>query len=177
MRECLIIFIACSSFTMFAQDSSLLKKRFFKIRIERFDDKQTKGFLAGITDSSLQITEAEVPFGLQAEGLTTLNYNLLQAVTVKRRNGGLRGLRTGFLSGFAIGGIIGLASGDDQTGFIRFSAGEKALVGGLFTGIIGSIIGAVIGGALPGRHFNIAAKKENFDQLRMNVLDRAYRQQ
>lgn len=47
----------------------------------------------------------------------------------------------GFVIGAALGAVAGFASGDDQSGFIRFTAGEKA--GGL--GIVGGGFGAVLG--------------------------------
>ena len=44
------------------------------------------------------------------------------------------------------GGIlIGLASGDDETGLLAFSAGEKALIYGVGLGAVGTFGGAVAG--------------------------------
>jgi hypothetical protein len=57
------------------------------------------------------------------------------------------GIGKGFLYGALGGGLIGLMSGDDKTGFLRFSAGEKALGLGLFLGIVGIPIGALAGAA------------------------------
>jgi hypothetical protein len=60
----------------------------------------------------------------------------------------------GFFWGFGVGAVggaaAGLVSGDDQSGFIRFTADEKALIGGVFFGMAGSLVGTVIGAASSG---------------------------
>ncbi len=56
---------------------------------------------------------------------------------------------TGFLIGAGGGAVIGLFSGNDESGFIRFTAGEKALLLGGSFGVAGAIIGGVIA-AVPG---------------------------
>ena len=45
----------------------------------------------------------------------------------------------GALVGLAIGGILGFASGDDETGLVQFQSEEKALGLGLVFGIIGGL--------------------------------------
>ncbi|MEO5684558.1 MAG: hypothetical protein ABIQ88_18095 [Chitinophagaceae bacterium] len=162
---------------VYSQDSTLLKKRLFSVVASDFDNGKTKGWLANINDTAIQISYLPARFARTAAkpgNIIALNYNLLTAVRIKRSNAGLRGLGTGFICGFALGGIIGFASGDDKAGIVRFSAGENALAGGLLAGILSAGIGAIIG-ALPGRKFIIGGKKENFDQLRFNVMGRAYR--
>ena len=59
----------------------------------------------------------------------------------------LEGMGKGILYGGACGAVIGLLSGDDPPGgFLRFTAGEKALaLGALFAGggfVVGTIAGA-----------------------------------
>jgi hypothetical protein len=51
--------------------------------------------------------------------------------------------------GFVAGGLMGLASGDDKEGFIRFSAKDKAVIFGMFFGLTGGCLGGV-GGVLEG---------------------------
>ncbi len=57
----------------------------------------------------------------------------------------LSSIGLGALYGLVIGGVIGFASGDDTRGFIRFSAGEKAIGLGGFFGFIGGIVGLIVG--------------------------------
>ncbi|MEO6314133.1 MAG: hypothetical protein ABIU63_06455 [Chitinophagaceae bacterium] len=176
MKLFLVLIFTCTVVSVVAQDSSLLKKRGFKIVASAADNVQTRGWLANITDSAIQLSDQPVRFARTGKSLniTALNYNLLAAVRIKRQNAGWRGLRTGFICGFAFGGVIGLASGNDKSGFFPLSAGEKAIGGGLLAGLLSATVGAIIG-AFPGRKFIISGKKENFDQLRISVLERAYR--
>lgn len=51
----------------------------------------------------------------------------------------------GALIGFCVGGLLGIASGDDKGGFVNFSAGKKALGFGGLLGGVGAIIGLVVG--------------------------------
>ncbi|MEO5594542.1 MAG: hypothetical protein ABIR15_12580 [Chitinophagaceae bacterium] len=162
---------------LIAQDSALLKQRTYRVTVYNTDKIKTRGWLNNITDSVLLLSDIPVRFGRTAAepvSLTALNYRLLAEVKIKRKNGAARGLGIGFVCGFALGGIIGLASGDDKGTIVQFSAGEKALVGGLLAGVFVGGIGTIIG-AVSGRRFHIAAKKENFDQLRISVFERAYR--
>lgn len=55
------------------------------------------------------------------------------------------GILTGALGGLVIGAIIGLASGDDTQGWIRFSAGQKAVMAGAALGVSGTVVGLILG--------------------------------
>ncbi|HLZ44136.1 MAG TPA: hypothetical protein VKQ05_00480 [Gemmatimonadales bacterium] len=66
--------------------------------------------------------------------------------TVKSSSGRKAG--QGFLIGAAIGALAGLASGDDQSGFIRFTAGEKAGMLGILGGGFGALLGALAGSSV-----------------------------
>ena len=49
------------------------------------------------------------------------------------------------LIGLVVGGLIGILGGDDEEGFIRFTAEEKALGTGAILGIVGAVIGLIAG--------------------------------
>jgi hypothetical protein len=51
----------------------------------------------------------------------------------------------GALTGLVIGGLLGIAGGDDKSGILRFSAEEKALGFGALFGLVGAIIGLIVG--------------------------------
>jgi hypothetical protein len=71
--------------------------------------------------------------------LRTYRYAEISRLTLHRK--GYAG--KGFLIGFGLGALIGLIDGDDDKGFIRFSAGEKALILGLTlapVGLLGSAL-------------------------------------
>ncbi len=57
----------------------------------------------------------------------------------------IEGMGGGFALGAVMGGGIGFLTGDDESGFIRFTAGEKALIGGIAGGAFGLIIGTIAG--------------------------------
>ncbi len=76
---------------------------------------------------------------------------IAQIQFVNRGRGALEGLGIGVLVGGITGAVIGLASGNDNEGFIRFSAGAKALMGAVFFGALGGLIGTPIGAAAGSR--------------------------
>ncbi len=75
------------------------------------------------------------------------------AITRLEISGGMKssagsGARTGLLIGAAVGALAGVASGDDQSGFIRFTAGDKALMLGVTGGGIGALLGFIAGSSV-----------------------------
>lgn len=61
----------------------------------------------------------------------------------------VNGLIIGAATGVALGVTIGIASGNDPQGeFLRFSAGDKAVMAGAVLGVAGTVIGAGIGWAV-----------------------------
>jgi len=70
--------------------------------------------------------------------------------TVDHARGAWEGLGLGLLAGIGSGIVIGLASGDDHCppgGFclFQFSAGDKAILGGIVLGGAGLVLGALLG--------------------------------
>jgi hypothetical protein len=77
-----------------------------------------------------------------------------RVTTIDHARGAWEGLGFGLLAGITTGAVIGLASGDDHcsaNGFclFQFSAGDKAILGGIVVGgaglVLGGLLGAVIG--------------------------------
>lgn len=66
-------------------------------------------------------------------------------VRVMKKSHWLPGLGLGLLIGGASGAVLGLLSGDDQSGFLPFSAGQKAAGGALGLGLLGAPVGGIIG--------------------------------
>jgi hypothetical protein len=101
--------------------------------------------------AKVDATAVAVPGGIQLHterGL--IPPNQIGKVTDVRH---LRGAGEGFLysglTGVTIGAIIGFADGDDKGGFLAFSAGEKAFIGGFLLGgtlgFVGLLVGAITG--------------------------------
>lgn len=68
-----------------------------------------------------------------------------------------RGAWRGFVRGAAIGAVFGaaagLADGDDDPGFLAFSAGEKAVLGAVVGGGFGGTVGLTVGAIYPGERW------------------------
>jgi len=185
----LFMFLACSRPSLIAQDSTGLKKISFRILVTNFDGKETKGWLSKINDSVIEVSAKPKHFlGTRLvanNSLQEINYNLVSAIKLKRNNGAGRGALIGAVCGLVAGVAAGLIEGDDPHvpasqdffGFgeaFRMTAGEKALLYGFSGGVVAGGIGALIG-TLTKRTFTIGGNKKYFDEMRLNVLDIAYR--
>lgn len=68
--------------------------------------------------------------------------------------GALQGAGLGLVSGAALGAAVGYADGDDQPCgpqdffCLSFSAGDKAVLAGLYGGLAGAAVGLVVGAAV-----------------------------
>ena len=100
-----------------------------------------KGYLSEVEDSLIVISNF---YNYKKQRI--YNYDIKE---IKFRNKGNigKGFAIGALSGFAVGAIAGLAAGDDSEGWIRFTAGQKALVSGVALALPGALIGGMIGAA------------------------------
>jgi hypothetical protein len=87
----------------------------------------------------------------------------IQRIIVQRKTHIKSGLGYGFLAGAGAGAIMGFASGDDEEGFFQTTAGQKALIGGIFFGAAGASIGGIIS-AVAGidDDYDIAGNEETY---------------
>jgi hypothetical protein len=183
------LFLACTSQFLVAQeDSTRLKKISFRISVTDFDNQKTKGWLSKINDSSVQISSLPKHFGdtrITNATLKEIGYSQVSAIKLKRNNGAGRGAIIGAVCGFIIGAAAGFIAGDDphvpasQDYFgigeaFRMTATEKAIILGISGAAVMSGAGALIG-TFAKKTFIIGGKKEKFDEMRINVLDKAYR--
>lgn len=106
-----------------------------------------EGKLISVSDSLVIIKPLENESLLEYNKDSTEEYSYLQitSVTIQNDSKVLSGMGTGFLVGAGFGASIGLIDGDDTGGFIGFSAGQKALIGGISLGVVGALIGTAIG--------------------------------
>lgn len=119
-------------------------------RIAIANDKKTGNNLS-ISMNNDRIVEGEL-LAVQDNVLIILNRGVLDTsyvcitevthINIEKKNKFLDGAIKGFFIGGMTGVIIGLVSGDNERGFFRVSAPQKAVIIG--TGL--SILGAVIGG-------------------------------
>ena len=107
-----------------------------------FQGKKYKGPLLEVKESSVTILSKGEP--------TSIPSNSIKDIKFKRTASAGRGAAWGGLTGFFTGGVIGLASGDEECPqgswfCTEVTAEEKALGGGLVLGAVGSVVGVIIG--------------------------------
>lgn len=123
------------------------------------DQSKLKGFLYDKNDSSViirggfknfkEINPAEFTYDdlknlpLEYSSIPFSNIDVMKA----RRKGRVgRGVLIGALTGLAIGGLIGVISGDDPPDtYMALTAGEKALILGMPLAAIGAGVGGLLG--------------------------------
>ncbi|MEJ7681209.1 MAG: hypothetical protein WKG06_25860 [Segetibacter sp.] len=122
-------------------------------------------YLAGFSDSALFTSPSPLiydPGFINNNTYDKISYNVLNAVTIKRKGRVGRGILIGGLTGAGVGGLIGFASGNDPTqGCIDcFTAVEKAAALGVIFGVAGTAIGA-LAGALKQKNSKSNGKYQN----------------
>jgi hypothetical protein len=106
-----------------------------------------KGVLYEINDSSIMVSNSKLRENYYTGRfeVSKFNVNNIDIVKTRMKNNVVRVAIIGAATGFIAGGLIGLISGDDPTGFFSFSAEEKALLFGGSMAAGGAAIGALDG--------------------------------
>jgi hypothetical protein len=73
-----------------------------------------------------------------------------------RGTGALRGAGYGAAIGMVLGAVIGYVDGDDEPGFLSYTAEQKAAIMGILGGGTGLVVGGGVGLALPGERWQRA---------------------
>ena len=147
----------------FTQQTIRSNNKIFKVSIYDQQSQNHQGYLQNMEEGSLTVNQAPLKYGESGKG-KLIQYPDISSMTIKRKGNAVRGIIIGALSGFLIGTIIGYASGDDPP----IPANED------FFGIgTGAAVGGVTG-ALVKKKFTINGKKENFEAMRMQTLEKIY---
>ena len=149
-------------------DSTPLRSKIYLVDIYKYESGASKGYLRGITDSSLQLTTMERPYGYSSFD-ATLQYDAIEHVSVHRK-GAIRGaLLLGILLGGAVGAIVGLAAYKSCINCVIDSGAGLNMLKGVTVGLpIGAAIGYLIGRR---RHaFDISRNLGNFQKMRSKLL-------
>ncbi len=126
--------------SIIGQTPNQLKSRKYKTWVTPIDNSGTiKGYMSEVGDSSIVISN------LKNIEKQRIYFNNIKIIKFRKRGEIVKGVLFGAFTGFAVGGLIGLASGDDKGYIINFTAGEKGLVAGTLLTIPGAIIGGIIG--------------------------------
>ena len=160
-----------------AQDTPFPRELTYKISISDSEMRQIKGYLLDMTDTTLRLSHWPVRFGndpAMKEGYKEIKYRQISAITLQRSHGAGRGAWKGAIVGLLIGAVAGFIEGDDPEEYwFRFTAADKALIYGGLGAAAGTGIGALIGGLVK-KKFIIGGRKENFDAMKINVLNKVY---
>ena len=143
----IFILINCIQFS-YSQDT-IRKTKFYHTWINtKKDSIKFQGILYELQDSSILVANSLIVknYPLGDYKVTKIYISEIDKIKARRTKSVGRGILIGSITGIAVGGIIGLASGDDPTDtWFAMTAGEKALVSGIFVGGIGAVTGLIIG--------------------------------
>ena len=149
--------------TSIIQDKELIKikpkiyKTWVSLNEEPF---KIKGVLYELKDSSILVSNSVIIKDYSTNKFETINLhmNSIETIKTRRKNRIGKGIWIGALSGFVIGGTIGLISGDNDSSTgssnyptnyptvdLSFSSGQTALILALPSAAVGAGIGALVG--------------------------------
>lgn len=132
-------------------------------QIDKITGTQFKAQNVRMTSDSLYWT------GLKVNG-SAENRRIYRAKFKYSGKGALEGLGVGILIGFSAGAVIGLTSGDDEPGFLSFTAEEKASILGVTFGALGGIFGLIAGATSGHKDVFILNKPQDYFPLANAVI-------
>ena len=147
----LMIVLICFSIGLKAQNTPNKIKE-YKIWITTIDQTKVKGILYFADEKGINLFINNEHNDSNMRFVEAQNIDVIKI----RRSGRIgTGIWVGALTGFAVGGMVGLASGDDQQKTVDYgflgtythqgsSAGDKAIQSGLISSIPGAGVGAII---------------------------------
>jgi hypothetical protein len=134
------------------------------LSVQKTDGQVIKGELIAVRTDSLLIDSLD-------PSENAIDIRDVSLIIIINKSRFWSGLGVGLVIGAGGGALIGLASGDDRTGWFRFTAGEKATVLGIALGVIGGTLGG-IEGALAGADENIRITEPRDPKDIAKLLDR-----
>ena len=146
------------------------------VTITTADGQMLTGNITRIDNEGLVLLippENQVTEGYKAKtNLVTIEKNQIKNVLIPGETKTLPYMGWGALIGAGLGAIIGFASGDDTEGWLRFSAGEKALGAGIALGLLGVVTGLIVGISTSTDDETIEVKSdEDFNKLKIYFKD------
>lgn len=173
----LIVFAGLLLQSAIAQDSLVLKPATYKATITFTDKRFVQDYLVDFTDTSLLTRSSPFRFRYYSNNSNAVSvpYTQIDNVVIKRKGNGGRGALIGLFSGAALGGIIGAITYKDCDGCL-FDFGIGFDIGvGAFLGSMGGTLTGLIIGSLMKKRFIINGQRDKFEQMKLSVIDMAYR--
>jgi hypothetical protein len=121
--------------TSFAED----KKHGSEVIVKKKDGATIKAELLTVKNNEIILMDSFDMTGI------TLRADEIQKITITKKSSVFKGIGLGLVIGGGSGALLGFASGDDDSGWFRWSAGEKAAMAGLGLGAIGLLTGGILG--------------------------------
>ena len=175
----LAIAFVLAGFTSYSQDSSQVKRT---ITLKGTFNTPTNShprpvYIVDVNDTAVVVMETPVKFRGFAPnaGTKSIPYHQIEVATINRKGAVGRGIMFGGLGGMVVGGIIGAITYKPcDPCFLDFGIGFDILAGSSVGLLGGGLIGAVAG-ILSKKIFKIGRNKQQFETMRLSVLDRAYK--
>ncbi|HEY0680290.1 MAG TPA: glycine zipper family protein [Chitinophagaceae bacterium] len=167
--------ILCSQ-AIFSQDTLLRKNYIVKTKLLKINDSVYNVYLADINDTALLLSRTPVSFrSYISENPYSVNFDQIRDVTLSRKGNAGRGILIGVITGAVVGGIIGAITyqGCDNC-FLDFGIGFDITIGAFLGSIGGGLTGLIIGSSKK-RQFSVGGGRDNFNRMRLSVLDMTYR--
>ena len=133
------VFVLFGLLFLLSDSSAKEKNNGAVILVQRIDGQRIKGELLAVKDTSLILMDSGNLSGI------TEDIHDISTIQILKKSKFFKGLGYGLLIGGGGGALIGLLSGDDQEGWFRFTAQEKALMGGIGLAILVAPIAGVWG--------------------------------
>ncbi len=142
------------------------KVKNYKTWITLNDESEIHGILYQLKDSSIVVTN------IKTEESQEIDVKDIQKIKIRRKNSIGRGALIGGASRLVVGGLIGLADGDDSGEWFAMSAEEKAISSGILFMPLGAGTGILIGTIKKKFDINgnISNYNKNIQQLRKYVI-------
>jgi hypothetical protein len=115
------------------------KRKGAEVLIHKKDGQMIKAELLAVKEDRLILMDASDSTDV------TCTVEDIQSLRIVKRAKIMKGLGIGSLSGGIAGSSLGLLSGNDEPGFMSFTAGQKAAILGIGLAVMGGVIGAVSG--------------------------------
>lgn len=107
--------------------------------VQLWDGSRVEGELITVKKTSLLLKDSDSWLDVNIE------IGNVESIKVFKSSKALKMAGIGFLTGAGVGALMGFSGGDDNSGIISFTAGQKALIFGIFLGVIFGLLGAISG--------------------------------
>ncbi len=144
----ILVLLILSCFQSITAQDTIKKNQTYKAWLSlSVPPYKAKGLLFHIQDSSIALIKSQ-NFKDYTSGdfqMENLHFSNIEVIKLRRYNKTGNNTLIGAASGFVIGAVIGLISGDDDPGIVIFTAERKALMAGGTLAVVGAGVGAIVG--------------------------------